>query len=172
MDLEKDSKDNKKMSKTSSTARRKSEFHGRDLISYLVENLEIGQQDLATLLRINVRTLTNWANTPYDELEKGNLSLRAVYQSVYRMIQEEVPPSAIHKLLTGKLLDKEDSPTLIDVINEHPGNPLIEVTVENLIKDFKKKFYTRVSAEDMKKMNERFRLTDEQRDELRKKFKK
>lgn len=149
------------------------EFSGRDLIQSLMQTLGYKSlQQLASLLGISERTLRNWAEISYEELDKKSLCLKVLFHVVERMKEENIPQSAILKLISGQLLDRSGAPTLINKINLEPKNDLIEVTAEGLIKDFKKGFYSKISKQELDEVNNRFRLTDDQQHELLKKFKK
>lgn len=143
---------------------------GADIINYLLKTLDLPRkQSLAELLEINIRTLDNWATLSAQKLDKNKQSLKALFELVNKMEGQNIPASAMLKLLKGQLTEKSTSPMLIQIIVQDPMNPLLDYTSDKVVQEFKEKYYDKVSSDEIEQMKKTYKLSDDQRKQILKK---
>lgn len=145
----------------------KAEITGRAIIDYLLPRLDLSRiQSLAELLDVEKRTLENWYDKTYDELDKRSARLKALFDAIYQFEKESIPPSAYKILLTETPVGKFGS--LLEAIRNEPENSLLD----HVIKMFTERYFFAINEQQIKKSLAKNRISESDKEKIRRKHKK
>ncbi len=143
------------------------EFNGRMIVDYLMNQLNLNrEQSVAELLEIEKRTLENWYDKSYEQLNKRSARLKALYDAIYKFETSYIPPSDFMYLL--KETPVGDFRCLMDAIISEPDNSLLDAVV----KMFTDRYFFDITDTQDKESLAKSQLSESDKERIRKKFRK